>query len=92
MAKLSFHTFSFKCRLSKRCLRFSDHTPLQHVMFIPGSKFSRTENEIQALNPLTAVLCVQISYLSDRNVTIPRTIQDFSYFISGDIHLFGHSV
>ena len=32
------------------------------------------ENETQALKSLTAVLCVQISYLSDSNVTIPHTI------------------
>ena len=42
------------------------------VMYIRGSRFS----EIQALKSLTctAALCVQISYLSDSNVTIPRTM------------------
>ena len=34
-------------------------------MFIRGSRFSETENEIQDLKSLKAVLCIQISYLSD---------------------------
>ena len=41
-----------------------------------------SKNEIQTLiKSLTAILCVQISYLFDSNVTLPRTIHILSYLI-----------
>ena len=34
----------------------------------------------QALMSFTAVLCVHISYFSNSNVTVPRTIHKFSFY------------
>ena len=50
-------------------------------MYIRGSRFSKIENETQAVKTLTAVLCVQISYLSDSIVTVQSTLHYFSYLI-----------
>ena len=46
MTKVSFCTFSFKRRFSVCCLRSSDHSALQHVTFVHGSRFSDIDIEI----------------------------------------------